>query len=131
MIMSADLIQHRGLTLDVGGYKLLGCGRSEYLTSQQTRLLSLLMSDPTRVHSYRALARALAGGGSVSDEALKVSISRIRRSLRLLGCTQNYLLSVRGLGYIFDPTAPTTENEPALAISGPTNCQESAARQAV
>nr|WP_314444175.1 winged helix-turn-helix domain-containing protein [uncultured Sphingomonas sp.] len=110
--MSADLIHHRGLTLDVSGYKLLGCGRSEYLTSHQTRLLAVLMSDPNRVRSYQELATALTGGETLSEQALKVSISRIRRCLRLLGCTEDYLLSVRSMGYIFDPAHPMLHEEP-------------------
>lgn len=112
--MYAKFIEYRELTLDVRGYKLLGRGQSVYLSSQQTGLLAVLMTDPNRVQSYRALATALTSSEAMSDKALKTSISRTRRSLGLLGCSQQYVISVRGIGYIFDPTPPVLNKVPVI-----------------
>lgn len=98
------LIKHRSLILDLHSYKLLSEGRAELLSTSQARLLAVLMRQPGKVHPARSLGSAL-GRELVSEEALKVAISRLRRCLRRLGLGNDYLRSVRGVGYIFDPAA--------------------------
>lgn len=100
---SKELIRHQTLVLDVSGYKLVAENRTEFLTLAQARLLAHLMTEPERVHSVRSLNVALRGDPDIGEHALKVAISRLRCSLRRLGAGNNYLRSVRGLGYIFDP----------------------------
>ena len=99
------LIRHRSLTLDVSGYKLIGEEKIELLTASQMRLMELLVREPTRVHTVQALSLAMREGGKASDDALKACISRLRLCLRRLGYGNQFLHSVRGLGYIFDPEA--------------------------
>lgn len=98
------LIRHRSLILDLQSYKLLSEGKAEPLSTSQAHLLAALMAQPGKVHSARSLSLAMKKD-VVSEEALKVSVSRLRRCLRRLGLGNAYLRSVRGVGYIFDPEA--------------------------
>lgn len=97
-----QMIRHGPLTLDVANYKLIGEGRTEHLTLLQTRLLTVLMQEPGRVHSNLALSE-IEPGSTLTEAALKVRMSRLRSCLARLGCGERYLLSVRNVGYIFDP----------------------------
>ena len=97
------LIRHQSLVLDLQGFKLLGGDRVEPLTASQSRLLALLMGQQGRVHSNGDIGEAVRGEAQVSDDALKVLVSRVRTCLRKLGFGDRYLHSVRGIGYIFDP----------------------------
>lgn len=98
------LVQHGLLTLDLQRYKLLLGDRAEPLSASQMRLLETLMRQPNNVHSIQALLVTMGSRPAASEEALKVCVSRLRSCLRRLGGDQHLLRSVRGIGYIFDPT---------------------------
>lgn len=97
----ADMIRHGPLTLDVANYKLICEKRTEYLTLLQARLLAVLMHEPSRIHSIDVLS-SIKPGSPMTANAVKVSMSRIRRCLDRVGSGERYLHSVRNLGYIFD-----------------------------
>lgn len=97
-----EMISHGPLTLDVANYKLAGEKRLEYLTIVQARLLAVLMHEPNRVHSIAALS-CIEPDTPMTVTALKVRMSRLRQCLSRLGCGDQYLHSVRNVGYIFDP----------------------------
>ncbi len=98
------LVRHGPLTLDLQRYKLLFDDRTELLTPSQMRVLEALMRQPSNVHSLQALFVTMGGKSAASAEALKVCVSRLRGCLRRLGCDRKLLCSVRGIGYIFDPS---------------------------
>lgn len=97
----AEVIRHGPLTLDLANYKLIGVERTEYLTLLQARLLAVLMGEPGKVHSIHALS-SIEPDSPMTENAVKISLSRIRRCLDRLGCGERYLHSVRNLGYLFD-----------------------------
>lgn len=96
-----DMIRHGPLTLDVANYKLICEERTEYLTLLQARLLAVLMHEPGRIHSIDALS-SIEPQSPMTANAVKISMSRIRRCLDRIGCGERYLHSVRNLGYLFD-----------------------------
>ena len=73
------------------------------LPAREFSVLQLLMSPPGRVFSKRALSDKLSGfDDALGDNAIEAFISRLRRKLAHSGTT---IRTLRGLGYLIEPTA--------------------------
>lgn len=74
------------------------------LTAREFELLTFLARSPRRVYSRTQLLDALWGSADwVGAGTLNEHVHRIRRKLRQHGAADEWITSVRGLGYRFEP----------------------------
>ena len=80
------------------------------LTPTEAKLLKVLVENRARVITHRELV-FLVQGYDVNDweapEVLRPLISRLRRKLSFYPEAENWIINVRGTGYLFDPTKPS------------------------
>lgn len=80
-------------------------GRDLPLTSTHFEILRVLVEHPRQLISRDRLAR-LACHGQPDDfvRGLDVQMSRLRRLLSIKGAQGHYIQTVRGMGYLFEPS---------------------------
>ncbi len=92
------------LELDRTRMEVRRAGKPVPLTATEFRLLELLMSRPGRVFSRQQLLDQVWGyDRAVSERAVDVSILRLRQKLEPDSARWQWIHSVRGFGYTFDP----------------------------
>lgn len=77
-----------------------------HLTPTEGKLLSVLLANPRRVFTHRELVWMVQGYETKDWEApeiLRPLVSRLRRKLQHLPGGKEWIVSVRGTGYVFDP----------------------------
>ena len=83
------------------------------LTPTEGKLLKVLIENRGRVVSHRELV-FLVQGYEVTDweapEALRPLVSRLRRKLSKFPSGGEWIINVRGTGYLFDPTKTSKQN---------------------
>jgi DNA-binding response OmpR family regulator len=88
------------LTVDKSSRQVWLAGEPVTLTKTEFDLLASLAAYPNQVLSRRQLIEMVWGGGVMSDEHLvDVHLARVRRKLGEDAANQNYILTVRGIGY--------------------------------
>ena len=101
------LIQLGELLIDISKRRAIFRGRRLPLTPIQFRLLKCLGERAGEVIDHRELLREIWGYDGDDQEAkelLKVHVRQIRRKMGLLAKDNEYLVSVRGFGYmLIDP----------------------------
>ena len=94
-----NVLEHRGLTLDLSRSVAEFGGRQVELTKNEMRILALLMSRAGTIVSREAIMRDLWDSEAfVDDNTLTVNINRLRSTLEKIGVT-GYLTTHRGRGY--------------------------------
>ena len=94
-----NVLEHRGLTLDLSRSVAEFGGRQVELTKNEMRILALLMSRAGAIVSREAIMRDLWDSEAfVDDNTLTVNINRLRSTLEKIGVT-GYLTTHRGRGY--------------------------------
>jgi DNA-binding response OmpR family regulator len=92
------------LVLDIGGGVVRRGPDQVHVTSTEFRLLCELTQPPGRVLSRRALLERVWAHGYFGDERIvDVHIRRLRTKIELDPGEPRLLVTVRGLGYRFDP----------------------------
>lgn len=106
-------IRRGQITLDRETGQFGDSSRWTVLSPTERKILSLLFGSGDRLVSKQRLKSALADGGSVSDNAIEVSIHRLRAKARSWGLR---IRSYRRLGYILEdmgalPADPIPDRE--------------------
>ncbi len=105
----ADLADTK-ITIDLARREIRHGSTLVKLTPTEGRLMKVLLENPQRVFLHRELVW-LAQGYETRDweapEVLRPLVSRLRRKLSLLPRGENWIVSVRGTGYVFDTSAIT------------------------
>jgi len=90
------------LNIDIGKFTVTLCGEKISLTATEFRLLHFLASNRGRVFTRnQLLGHALGNDTNVIDRNIDVHIRAIRKKL---GTAQNYIDTIRGVGYRFKDT---------------------------
>ena len=102
-----DNVQVGQLALDSAGQRVMLDGRALELSAREFRVLETLMTRSGRVISKETLIQRLYGWDrEVGRNAVEIFVHRVRRKLRSAGVN---IRTVRGLGYLLEPVAPTTK----------------------
>jgi len=86
--------------------RVRGCFLDPPLSQAQFTLLALLAEEPGRVYSRDEVIAAVwpeAQAEGVSDEAIDAMVRRIRLRLRELDPGREYIVTMRGYGFKFEP----------------------------
>ena len=95
-----DLLEHRGLILNVGDASFSYQGRRIELTKNENRILQTLMEQKGRIVSREALMRRLWETDSFVDEnTLTVNVTRLRRKIDQAGI-RDFIATRKGAGYM-------------------------------
>lgn len=107
----AHVITVRDLTVDVDRHEATIRGERVELTRTEFRMLRCLAQNAGRVIPARTLLREAQEYDCEDREAqdiVKVHISHLRNKLEPDPQNPQYILNVRGVGYMLDPIDPTT-----------------------
>lgn len=98
--VSSNLIEYRGAVLNISDATLSYNGQKTELTKNEHRILQLLMENREKTVSRDAImARLWENDSFVDDNALTVSMTRLRRKLESAGLS-DFIETKKGLGYI-------------------------------
>ncbi len=106
---SDRFIQSRGISLDLQRHVATAHGKLLDLTLTEFKLLAYLMQRPDQVISPRELVNAVQGYDADEYEAraiVRVHVRRLRQKLEPDPDNPEYVLNVRGVGYLFASTKP-------------------------
>ena len=106
---SDRFIQSRGISLDLQRHVATAHGQLLDLTLTEFKLLAYLMQRPDQVIAPRDLVGAVQGYEADEYEAraiVRVHIRRLRQKLEPDPDNPEYVLNVRGVGYLFASTKP-------------------------
>lgn len=99
---SVNLIEHRGVMLNISDAALFFKGEKIELTKNEYRILKVLMENRGRIQSRDTLMQRLWETDNYVDEnTLTVNVTRIRRKLENAGIS-DFITTKRGLGYIVE-----------------------------
>lgn len=102
-------IQYRGISLDLQRHVATARGELLDLTLTEFKLLAYLMQRPDQVVSPRELVSSVQGYEADEHEAraiIRVHIRRLRQKLEPDPDNPQYILNVRGVGYVFASVPP-------------------------
>lgn len=106
---SDRFIQSRGISLDLQRHVATARGQLLDLTLTEFKLLAYLMQRPDQVVPPRELVGAVQGYEADEYEAraiVRVHIRRLRQKLESDPADPEYILNVRGVGYLFASAPP-------------------------
>ncbi len=106
---SDRFIQSRGISLDLQRHVATAHGQLLDLTLTEFKLLAYLMQRPDQVVSPRELVGAVQGYEADEYEAraiVRVHIRRLRQKLESDPADPEFILNVRGVGYLFASAPP-------------------------
>ena len=108
---ASSLYQFEGWILDVDRYRLVGPDDSEHpITTAEFRLLQSFVESPNRVHSREYLLDRTHGTSWAGyDRSIDGLVSRLRKIFTNVEPEQNYIVTVRGTGYVFTPAVRAIE----------------------
>jgi two-component system, OmpR family, phosphate regulon response regulator PhoB len=99
---SGDVIEHLGVRIDRVRHQAMCNNKQLDLTPTEFRLLECLVRQPGRAFARAQLMDAAIGEGSiVLERTIDVHIKTLRKKLAATGCTQEFIETVRGIGYRF------------------------------
>jgi DNA-binding response OmpR family regulator len=97
-------LSHGALALDAAAHQATRSGRPLELTPLEFRLLESFMRHPGRVLSRETLlAHIKTQGEVVIDRVVDVHVGKLRRKIEEDPSHPHYILTVRGVGYRFNP----------------------------
>jgi two-component system OmpR family response regulator len=103
-----DNVRVGRLELDTGGQRVMLGGKALELSSREFRVLELLLTQSGRVISKEALVQRLyEWDREVRKNAIEIYVHRVRRKLQH---AEVNIRTVRGLGYLLEPSAPADKN---------------------
>ncbi len=101
---TSDIIRAGEVTLDRARYEVNLPDQTIALTSTEFEILATLMSQPGRIYSRAQLLNAAHGVAFESYErAIDSHIRNLRRKLERGDDKANYIVTVHGVGYKFEP----------------------------
>jgi two-component system, OmpR family, response regulator RegX3 len=103
-VSRSEAIEAGPVRLDPGRRFVSVNGRAVYLSRLEFDLLAVLLSPPGQVRTREELIDQLWAGRELSDtRTLDTHVRRLRVKLEDEPARPNYLLTVRGVGFRFDP----------------------------
>jgi two-component system phosphate regulon response regulator PhoB len=101
----SDVVEHLEVRLDRIRHRVLAGTKEIELTPTEFRLLECLLRQPGRVFTRHQLMDAAMGGATaVLERTIDVHIKTLRRKLG----SGDFIQTVRGVGYRFRETAPSS-----------------------
>jgi two-component system, OmpR family, response regulator QseB len=101
------IFKHGQLELDPGACTVAYRNQPVSLTPKEYRILECLMRTPTHVFSRAALLDKLWELDQVSgEETIKTHITNLRRKLKVVGCPEDIVETVYGIGYRLNSSPP-------------------------
>jgi DNA-binding response regulator yycF len=98
----SDLIQHKNLVIDTGKYSVTKNDTVLELTVREYELLKFLAVQPNQVFSREQLLKQVWGYEYYGDiRTVDVTIRRLREKLEDDASNPTYILTKRGVGYLF------------------------------
>jgi two-component system KDP operon response regulator KdpE len=98
------VVQFGNVTVDLARRVVDRDGTAVHLTAIEYRLLSVLVSNASRVLTHRQLLKDVWGPGYAdSTHYLRVYIARLREKLERDATRPQYILTETGVGYRFEP----------------------------
>ena len=98
----SDLIQHKNLVIDTGKYSVTKNDTVLELTVREYELLKFLAIQPNQVFSREQLLKQVWGYEYYGDiRTVDVTIRRLREKLEDDASNPTYILTKRGVGYLF------------------------------
>jgi len=98
------VVQFGDVTIDLARRIVERDGSAVHLTAIEYRLLSVLVSNASRVLTHRQLLKEVWGPGYAdSTHYLRVYIARLREKLERDATRPQYILTETGIGYRFEP----------------------------
>ena len=95
-----NILEHKGVVLNLSGATLTWNGMELELTRNELRILELLFSQAGRPVSRDAIMTKLWESDSfVDDNTLTVNITRLRKKLEAAGLV-DFIITRKGLGYM-------------------------------
>jgi two-component system response regulator RegX3 len=100
----SDVIDIGPIHLDIARHEVTVDGRPVSVPRKEFELLELLMANAGRVITREGLIDEIWGAGYVGDtKTLDVHIKRLRAKIESDRSNPKYLITVRGVGYRFEP----------------------------
>lgn len=94
-------IEHKGVTLSIGGNSVAYEGKSSDLTRNEMKILHILMRNPGIVITRTEIMCDLwESDAFIDDNTLTVNVNRLRKTLSQLGVPDDFLVTRRGQGYM-------------------------------
>lgn len=95
----SQLLEHRGLLLNLSDYTICFEGKTEELTKNEFRILKLLLNRKGQIMSRDEIMRDLWEDESfVDDNTLTVNINRLRKKIAQIGL-ETFIHTKKGEGY--------------------------------
>jgi two-component system response regulator RegX3 len=105
---STDVVVAGPVTVDFGRREVLRQGQVVHLSRREFDLLALLLSPPGQVRTREELIDRLWAGLDLADtRTLDTHVRRLRVKLEADPADPEYLVTVRGVGFRFDPEGRT------------------------
>jgi DNA-binding response OmpR family regulator len=105
-LKSQIVVLENGITFDLTRREIRFKELQVKLTPTEGKLLSVFLKNANRVFTHRELV-LLVQGYEIKDwgaaEILRPLVSRLRKKLVLFPQGENWIVSIRGTGYLFDP----------------------------
>lgn len=106
---AAERVAFGPFQLDTVGHRLLRDGHEVTLTSAEYALLAVFVGHPGRVLSRDVLVDMLKGyDRDPFDRSVDSRVTRLRRKIELDSSAPQYIRTVRGEGYLFNPSGGQT-----------------------
>jgi DNA-binding response OmpR family regulator len=97
-----DVIEHSGLKVDIPGRRVTIDGDPIAFQPREFDLLAYLISHPGTVLTRARLLSSVWGHEFVGERTVDVHVRRVRAKLEQSSST-DYIRTVHGVGYVFDP----------------------------
>ena len=100
MAGSVNLLEHKGVRLNLADARVWYQGQSAELTKNEFKILALLMEQAGTMVARDAIMMNLWESESfIDDNTLTVNVTRIRKKLKEIGVT-DFILTKKGIGYL-------------------------------
>ena len=110
---SPDVVAAGPVTVDFGRREVLHDGHVVHLSRREFDLLALLLSPPGQVRTREELIDRLWAGLDLADtRTLDTHVRRLRVKLERDPADPEYLVTVRGVGFRFDPEGRSHPRRP-------------------
>ncbi len=97
---SVNLLEHKGVRLNLADARVWYQGQSAELTKNEFKILALLMEQAGTMVARDAIMMNLWESESfIDDNTLTVNVTRIRKKLKEIGVT-DFILTKKGIGYL-------------------------------
>ena len=117
---SSEVVVAGPVALDLGRREVTSHGRLVHLSRREFDLLALLLSPPGQVRTREELIDRLWSGLDLADtRTLDTHIRRLRLKLERDPAEPDLLITVRGVGFRFDPEGSRHPHEPLDPPPGP------------